>query len=216
MQSPKAQPLSEAQPASEPLVARRSIFREVAIGHYVTGQEKTVLPQLVSPRIFAYLWVLLGMLGTSSAIAWFTKIPVYATGSAVVVRWRSNPTLPNQIVVAAFLPPQSLSHLQTSEKVALQLEGSGQNGEFRSILQVQPHILSPDAIQQQFALNPGVAQQINQPAAVVILPLEPLASGLPDSAYLGSVGQVKAEVGTRRLISFLPWIGSLISERGTD
>jgi hypothetical protein len=219
MQSPKApQPRSEAQPEAQPPVVHRSIFREDSVRRYVDGQEKTVLPQMVSPRTFAYLWMLLGVLGASSVIAWFTRIPVYATGSAVVVRWRDKPapdqsTVPNPIVVAAFLPPQSLSYLQTSKQVVLQLEGLGQNEGIRSILQVQPNILSPDAIQQQFALNPGVAQQIDQPAAVVILPLKPITSGLRDSAYLGSVGQVKAEVGTRRLLSFLPWIGHLIGQK---
>lgn len=210
MQSPKAQP-PETQPTSKHSVVRRSIFREDVIRRYGNGQEN-VLPQLVSPRTFAYLWMLLGVLGASSAIAWFTRIPVYATGSAVVVPWRDNPNRSNQIVVAAFLPPQFLSALQSSQEVALQLEGLGQNKEFRSPLQVQPNILSPDAIQQQFALNLSVAQQINQPAAVAILPLEPIASGLSNSAYLGSVGQVRIEVGTRWLISFLPWIGPLLDQ----
>jgi hypothetical protein len=213
MRSPQDTPLDSETPT-----VRRSIFREDAVRRYIAGQEKTVLPQLVSPRTFTYLWVLLSILGASSAIAWFTRIPVYATGSAVVVRWQGKPVLDkpgmlDRIVVAAFLPPQSLSRLQTAKTVVLRLDGLGgaaQNEGLRPILEVQSDILSPDAIQQQFDLNPGVAQQINQPAAVVITPLEPIASGLPAlpaSAYLGSVGRVEAEVGTRRLISFLPLIG---------
>ena len=217
MQSPKAaQPSTENQPASEHLVADRSIFRTDAVHRYAGGRQTTVLPQLISPRTFAYLWVLLGLLGLSSGIAWFTKIPIYATGSAVVVRWRKplTPThspLVTSIVVAAFLSPQSLSHLYTSKQVFLQLEGLSQSEGSRSVLQVLPNILSPDAIQHLFTLNSAVALQINQPAAVVILPLEPLPSGLPDSAYLGNVGQIKTEIGTRRLISFLPWIGQKVA-----
>jgi hypothetical protein len=183
---------------------RRSIFREDAVRRYVAGQEKTVLPRLVSPRTFTYLWMLLGLLGISSAIAWFTQIPIYATGSAVVVRWREKAALPDRIVVAAFLPPQFLTRLRKAENVVLQL---GELSDHRPVLEVRPEILSPDRIQQQFALSPAVAQQINQPVAVVILPLEPIASGLSASAYLGSVGQAEVEVGTRRLISFLPLIG---------
>jgi hypothetical protein len=191
---------------------RRYIFREDAVRRYVAGQEKTVLPQLVSPRTFTYLWVLLSLLGASSAIAWFTQIPVYASGSAVVVRWRDRPAMPNRIVVAAFFPPDSLSRLQKTKTTLLHLEGlDAASDDRRPILKVQPDILSPDAIQQQFALNPSVAQQINQPAAIAIVPLEPIASGLPAAAYLGSVGRVETEVGTRRLISFLPLIG-----QGTD
>ncbi|NJR66508.1 MAG: hypothetical protein HC772_16240 [Leptolyngbyaceae cyanobacterium CRU_2_3] len=215
MRSPQETQPTSHQPATETPVARRSIFREDAVHRYIAGQEKTVLPQLVSPRTFTYLWVLLGVLGASSAIAWFARIPIYATGAAVVVRWRDQPTDAQRIVVAAFLPPQSLARLQQAETAMLHLDGldkSSQNEGRRPILVVQPEVLSPETIQQQFALNPSVAQQVNRPAAIVIMPLEPIASGLPASAYLGSVGRVEAEVGTRKLISFLP----LIEQRFAD
>ena len=41
--------------------AERSIFRSEALQHYIQNQEKVVLPRLVSPRSFAYLWVLAGL-----------------------------------------------------------------------------------------------------------------------------------------------------------
>lgn len=99
----------------------RSIFREEAIRRYVESKEKAVLPRLVSPQTFAYLWFLLGLLSVSSLVAWFTRVPVYTSGSAVVVRLNDQlndktHSSDTEIVVAAFFPPQHLSSLQTAKK----------------------------------------------------------------------------------------------------
>jgi len=37
---------------------QRAIFRSEAIEHYLQEQEKVVLPRLVSPHVFVYLWIL--------------------------------------------------------------------------------------------------------------------------------------------------------------
>ena len=37
---------------------QRSIFRAEALQHFVQNQEKVVLPNLVSPRAFLFLWIL--------------------------------------------------------------------------------------------------------------------------------------------------------------
>jgi len=51
-----------AEAAGEPPYAERSIFRSEALQHYQENQEKVVLPPLVSPRIFIYLWALAGFM----------------------------------------------------------------------------------------------------------------------------------------------------------
>ncbi len=40
----------------------RSIFRADAVRRYIQSQQRTTLPRLVRPRIFLYLWFLLGLL----------------------------------------------------------------------------------------------------------------------------------------------------------
>jgi hypothetical protein len=37
--------------------AERAIFREEAVQHYIQNEEKVELPTVVSPRYFAYLWI---------------------------------------------------------------------------------------------------------------------------------------------------------------
>lgn len=194
--------------------AHRSIFREEALRRYIEGKEKAVLPQLVSPHSFAYLWLMLSLLGVSSLMAWLTKVPIYASGTAVVVRLdhklnhRTN-GVNDDIVIAAFFEAKHLSSLQKTQKLLLSFdamsvgETSNKNRFYRSIIAVEPKIISPDRIHKQFGLN---AQLTTQPAVVAIAKLEPTPKNLPASAYVGSVGDAKAEVGSQRLVSLLPFM----------
>ncbi|OUL25479.1 hypothetical protein BV372_27795 [Nostoc sp. T09] len=192
----------------------RSIFREDAVRRYLEGREKSILPRLVSPRTFIYLWLLLGLLSVSSLIAWFTKVPMYASGKAIVVR------LSNQrIVVATFFEPQHLASLRKTKKLFLNFDVRGVGGASRnenrkshSMITVEPEIISPDTIQKRFVLNSQTAQQITRPSAVAIAQLEPIPENLSAAAYLGSVGHAKAEVGSQRIISVLPLIGQFFEQ----
>ena len=65
--------------------AKRSIFRVEAMRRYAQHRETAVLPRFVSPRTFRCLWVLIGVLAVSGGLASFAQVPVYASGSAIVV-----------------------------------------------------------------------------------------------------------------------------------
>lgn len=198
---------------------KSSIFRDEAVRRYVESREKSVLPRIVSPQTFLYLWSLLGLLAASSIIAWFTKIPVYASGTAVVTRWHQAEGRGEELVVVAFLPSHYINKLKTDQKLFLKFDGMGVRGAFpqgnrlsRTILSVEPQIRSPDAVQKQFELSPSVAQAITQPVAVVIARWlhPPLASQFPTqlpALYLGSLGRAEVEIGQERTISLVPIIG---------
>jgi hypothetical protein len=47
---------------------RSSLFRPDALRRYGQSQEKTVLPQLVGPRAFVGLWILLATLLTAGVV----------------------------------------------------------------------------------------------------------------------------------------------------
>jgi hypothetical protein len=63
-----------------------------------------------------------------------------------------------------------------------------------------------------FAINAGAASGLAQPSAVAIARFEPAPASLPAAAYAGSVYHVEVEVGSRRVISFLPLIGRFFGE----
>lgn len=198
---------------------KRSIFRDEAVRHYVESREKSVLPRIVSPQTFLYLWSLLGLLAASSIITWFAKIPVYASGPAVVTRWPKAEGMGEELVVVAFLPPQYITKLGTNQKLFLKFDGMGDRGAFpqgnrfsSTILAVEPQIRSPNSVQKQFALSPSVAQALTQPVAVVIARLKPVSTELPASVYLGSLGRAEVEIDSQRAISLLPIIGQLFAQ----
>ena len=42
--------------------SQRAIFRAEAVQRYIQKHEEAVLPRLICPRTFLYLWILLGLL----------------------------------------------------------------------------------------------------------------------------------------------------------
>jgi hypothetical protein len=189
--------------------AHHSIFRQEALQRYAEGKEKSVLLRLVRPRTVRYLWCLVGLLLMGSCVGWCARVPVYASGTAMVVRWRNTPPgTPEKIVVAAFFPARHLASVHLSRQVWLRFEVMGHRLS-RSVMAIEPEIMSPDAVQQQFTFPPGAAQGLLQPVTVVIAALEPMPTGLPAAAYLGSVGGAEIAIGTRRVVSLFPVIGPL-------
>jgi hypothetical protein len=191
---------------------QRSIFRADAVRRYIEGREEAILPRFVSPRTFLFLWFLLGLFLASGFAAWLTEVPVYASGPAVLVDGRTGGlSHPDELVLVAFLPPQTLSHLRVGQALWLQRDSARER--FRQpILAVNPEISSPARAQKQFGLPPGAAQAITQPAAVAVARWQPLHEGLPSSAYIGSVYRADLEVGSRRVISLLPLVGPFFGE----
>lgn len=190
----------------------RSIFRDDAVRRYIESRERAVLPRLVSPQTFLYLWALLGLIATSSAIAWLAKIPVYASGKAIVTRPQSRiDGIGKEPVVVVFLPPQYLSSLRPQQKLFLKFAGTGDRFSL-PIASVASEIRSPDSIQKQFALSPSTAKAIAQPVAVAIARWELAPTQLPKDAYLGSFGDAEVEIGSQRAISLLPMVGNLFVE----
>lgn len=185
----------------------RSIFRVDAVRHYAASKEKAVLPRIVAPGTMIYLWILIGLLLCAGIITWNTQVPVYASGSAVIVTERDekSPVAQDNTFFLVSVPPEYLSRLHAGQRLFLR-SGSTNVMASRPIVAVEPEISSPDALQRRFNLSAGAASAITRPSAVAIASLEPPPSGLPVSTYTGSVYEADVEIGTRRAISFLPLV----------
>jgi len=189
-----------------------AIFRVAALRHYRQAREQAVLPRFVAPRVFLFLWILLGLLLLSGLAAWFVQVPVYASGQAVVLDGSDlAEPLTGEAVIVAFLPPEDFPRLRTGQPLLLR---EGRTGErvSRPILVVEPRIYSPGAAQRHFALPAGAAQTVSQPAAVVLARFEPASPALPAAAYVGSTYRADVPVGSRRLLSLLPVVGPLLDK----
>jgi hypothetical protein len=119
--------------------------------------------------------------------------------------------MPDDVVVA-FLPPEHHSHLDVGQQLFVHFPPTAERLR-RSIIGVEPEIYSPMAAQRRFGLAPGAALAVAHPAAVGLAQLEPLPAGAPASAYLGSIGRVDVEVGSRRIISRLPFVDQFVESR---
>ncbi len=151
------------------------------------------------------LWILLGLLMAGSGAAWFAKLPVYISGPAVVVGQ------PNGMVVVVLFPATNLPRLRAGQQLFLQFPGMAERLD-RSIIAVEPGISSPESAQRRFVPNASTAALISEPVAVVQTRLDPLPSSLPTSTYAGSVGHANVEVGSRRVVSLLPFIGRFFED----
>ena len=67
-QEPTTDRVQNGGPAPAPPSPERSIFRSEARQGYRQNQEKVVLPRLVSPQVFVYLWILALLLMAAGAM----------------------------------------------------------------------------------------------------------------------------------------------------
>lgn len=183
----------------------RSIFRAAALQRYIQSQEQPVLPRLATPRVFPYLWVLLGLLVMAGFTVWLTPVPIYTSGLGIVSVEGTAQTNPGEPVLIAFLPPDTRTALRAGQQLSIQLSSTGERLNV-PVIEVSPAVVSPAEARQQFHLGEA-ALAIVQPSAVAVARLEATSTGLPDSAYLGSVFRIDVEIGSRRALSLLPVIG---------
>lgn len=191
---------------------RNAVFRSDAMRRFGEARARAVLPRFISPRVVAWLWVLIALFGAGGALVWLARVPVYASGSAVVVSREVSAKYGREgLMVVAFLPPEQLPRLRAGQQMSLLL----QNGERFSprILEVEPEVSSPSEARERFVLNQSLtASIVAQPVAVALAQFEPLNSGLPPDAYAGSIARADVQTGNRRIISLLPVIGKLFAD----
>jgi hypothetical protein len=188
----------------------RSIYRDKAIQSYIKRREKDILPHLVAPPVFLFLWVLLGLLLTAGILAWFAQVPTYLTGPGMILEQKSSSKAGKQEEATAliFFPAVSASQLRAGLPIQLQLGSTGP-ALTTKIDQVETGILSPSAADTHYALNGSVSQLITQPVVAVEVKL---GSSISDQMYAGSVISAQVQVGSQRVLSLLPGFDRLIGE----
>lgn len=172
-----------------------SIFRNKALQKYRESREKTVLPRFVAPPVFLFFWILFIIFISTGLLVWLGQVPVYVTGSGVVLDPK-NPVISGSSEAAAiiFIPYNTPVHLHTGQPVQIQLGLTGLQIT-SAITVVEPQIFSPKKVRQRYLLA------ITDPALAVVVPLGPPQSG---SFYAGSLVQAQIEVGSRPFLSLFP------------
>jgi hypothetical protein len=185
-----------------------SPFRAAAVDRYMAGRAEVHVPSVAVPRVSTGVYVLMVLLSGLILFAAIGQMPVYASGTAVIVHGR--PGAPDGIFAAALLPAETLSHLKTGQ--AIHLEWGNEGERLRSTtVAVEPEIISPDRLSSRIPLGEmgtRVVFVLNGPVAVVFAPLDPSTG----ESYLGSVVQANVEIATRPLLALVPpfdrWLGT--------
>lgn len=186
------------------LVPNHPIFRNNAVKHYMQSRDKDTLPRFISLPIALFLWALLGLLLVVGLLAWYEQIPTYAVGKGVVLGSQYAPGSTQQEAVAvAFFPLGQTSSLHVGQAVSVQFDPSARP--IKGMLLAIDQSVSPYAALHRYGLDSNDASLITQPSTVVIVRLENISPSL----YVGSTLTVNVIVGSRRVISLLPGIGSL-------
>jgi hypothetical protein len=185
--------------------APRSIFRADAIKQYLQRHEESVLPRFLSPPTFACLSVLMGLLIVSGLIACLARVPVYVFGPCVVIDRREQFNPSDDCIMVVLLPPESLLHLREGQTLFIRFEESRKRVR-GSVTAVKPEIISAEDAQRRFGFSAAVTQAITQRSIVALARLESTSFDIPASTCNGSGLRAEVEVGSRRLISFLPLI----------
>ena len=190
----------------------RVVFRPEALQYYMQNREEVVFFRFLSPRKIVYFWILLAVIVASGLVAWFIEMPVYLSGSAVVVDSNGVAGIEEYtqegIVLIAFLPPEQ--RLQVGQTLWLNVDVDGEEMRLsEEIVALLPEIYSPDDTRKRFQLENNHALIINQPTMVAIARFNISSLDSHASTYNGSVYSVNIEIDSRRVVSLLPLLRGL-------
>jgi hypothetical protein len=181
----------------------RSIFRREALRHFIEGREKSVLPRFIRPRTFLCLWILLGLLMLAAVLAWTARVPVYASGLAVVTKTEG------QVNLVVLVPAESFEKLRVGQVVWVRWPAAREP--VRTVLtHVEPEIQSPALVRKRFGLS---SETVSGAVAVATASPEGVldtTGDLPPETRLGSTVSVDVEIGSRRALSLLPVLGEVL------
>jgi hypothetical protein len=186
---------------------RTAIYRSEALRRYMTRHEKSVFPKLIAPRTFLYLWLIVGLLFIGGLCALFADIPIYAPALAVVVEADKDQTQnAKEVRVVLLLSPEYLTKVEVNQRVFLRMN-RGDALISSQISNIEPRVVSAGDARSRFALSGNAANRVNDATAVALIPAGVLPGARDAASYVGTSGEAQVEIGRRRLISFLPFVG---------
>ncbi len=184
----------------------RSIFRPEVVQRYIQEREKAVLPRFISSRVFVFIWLLFSFFLLGGSLFGFKKVPVYASYPAVAIRNTSSPTISDSILFAVLLPAEKLSILKVGQPIIL----NANKTQIKSkIIIIEPEVIEPEAVWKRFAVHPSMPIMLTKLSVVAIAKCELKSGSLPTMSDIGNIYHGEVEVGSTRLISYVPIVGEL-------
>jgi len=170
---------------------------------YKAMTKYSFFPRVLATPLFLFCWILLALVITAGITAWLGQIPVYATGSGIILDNNVSASGGDGRAIALiFLPPSPALQLHAGMPIQVRTMGSDVNG---IVDTVEPHFLSPSQVRQRYALSGASFWIITQPSLVVTARLD---AGISRQLSPGSPVHAQLQVGSRRLISLFPGLNA--------
>lgn len=186
---------------------KRPLFREHALQRYMQRREEDILPRIVSPPIFIFLWLLFVLVLGSGIIAWLERIPVYVNGMGIVQQNSHQINArQSEVDVLVFVPVYSSEHVRAGIHGLAQFASSARYYDSQ-VTNLEPMVLTPEAIQTHYQLSCSAAQIITAPSVAVHMKVLVPAN---DRVFSGTLLQARIQTGTQRVLSLMPGFDRLM------
>jgi len=183
------------------MMSRQPLFRTQALQIYARGREKTVLPRFVAPPVLLCLWLLLGLLLLTTALAWHIQVPRYTRAEGALLPSPSgHQHATNEVQAILFVPATPTSDLRVGASFTGQIVLTGESF-VGTIVSVQPEVVTPEQARRQYALTGDLALVITGPSIVVQVRIDPT---FPAAAHEGLSVSAQVPVGEQSILSWLP------------
>ena len=180
-------------------------FRPRSLQRYQQGRDRAVLPRFVPPPIVGSLWLLLALLTAAAVVAWFARVPAYATGVVVVTELAGDDQQPTLV---ALVPLEVLPRLRPGRMLLVHLDSGAPIR--REVREVEAQPQSPTAVRRRFALDAETTRAVSGPVVVVRLAAVPPRSDPPTAPRADKVYRGEVEVGSCRVLAMAPIVGRLL------
>jgi hypothetical protein len=188
----------------------RSIFRPEAVRRYAEAREQSALPKFVSPRIMVALWIIVVLLIFSGVTVWFTSMPVYVSGLAIVVDTENKPvSIEEGTALLVLLPLEAQPALYKGKTILIQVNASSKPLQ-RKIVTFEKDASKMNGILEEFDLDNHPAVAKAQPAVIAIVQLEDMEGDVLANDYIGTIFRADIQVGSRRIASLLPLMDRIL------
>ena len=176
------------------------IFRSKTLQKYMQNREKSVLPRIVAPPVFAFSWIVLTLLIAAGIAAWLGQVPSYITGSGIILNTSSIAKQGDGATAAILLPANAISYIRPGLPVQIQVGQAGPQLH-RIIDRVSQNLLSPGAVRQKYGF------EVTDPSLVATVELGPTVSRY---LYIGSPIQAQIQIGSQSLLTLFPGVDGLL------
>jgi len=176
------------------------IFRSKTLQNYMQNREKSVLPRIVAPPVFAFSWIVLMLLIAAGIAVWLGQVPSYVTGSGIILDTSGTARQGDGAIAAILLPANAISYIRPGLRVQIQVGQAGPQLQ-RSIGGVSQKLLSPGAVQQKYGL------EVTDPSLVATVAL---GSTVSRQLYVGSPIRAQILIGSQSLLTLFPGTNGLV------